>query len=119
MANTDVVRDYFRRFFSGKARHSDVRQLLTDDFKFSDPMMSASSADEYVGQLKSFGDVLDMHVDVKQVVGEGDIVAALVDFSGPAGKMAYAQWFTFRNGKISALQVIYDPRPFLQGPPPK
>ena len=117
MTNTEIVRDYFRRFFSGKARHSDVRQLLTDDFKFSDPMMSANSADEYVGQLKSFGDVLDMRVDVKQVAGEGDIVAALVDFHGPAGKMAYSQWFTLRNGKISALQVIYDPRPFLQGQP--
>jgi len=117
MTNTDIVRDYFRRFFSGKAKHSDVRQLLTDDFKFSDPMMSANGADEYVSQLRSFGDVLDMRVDVKQIVGEGDIVAALVDFHGPAGKMAYSQWFTLRNGKISALHVVYDPRPFLQGQP--
>lgn len=114
MSNTDIVRGYFKQFFSGKARHSEVRRLLTDDFTFRDPMMSANSADEYIGQLKSFGDDLEMHVDVKQVFGEGDVVAALVDFHGPAGKMAYSQWFTFRDGKIARLQVIYGPRPFLQ-----
>jgi ketosteroid isomerase-like protein len=115
MSNADIVRGYFKQFFTGKARHSEVRRLLADDFVFRDPMMSANSADEYIGQLKSFGDELEMHVDVKQVVGEGDVVAALVDLHGPAGRMAYSEWFTFRNGKIAALHVIYDPRPFLQG----
>jgi len=115
MSNAAIVRDYFKRFFSGKARHSDVRSLLTDDFTFRDPMMSANSADEYVAQLKQFGDELEMRVDVKQVIGEGDVVAALVDFHGPAGPMAYSQWFTFRGGRIASLRVIYDPRPFLQG----
>jgi len=115
VSNTEIVRDYFKRFFSEKARHSEVRSLLADDFVFRDPMMSASSADESVAQLKQFGDELDMRVDVTQVVGEGDVVAALVDFHGPAGPMAYSHWFTFRGGRISRLQVIYDPRPFLQG----
>ena len=114
MSNTDVVRGYFKRFFSGKALHSEVRSLLADDFVFSDPLMSANSADEYVNQLKSFGDELEMRVDVKQVVGDRDVVAALVDYHGPAGLMAYSQWFTFRHGKIAELRVIYDPRPFLQ-----
>ena len=37
-----------------------------------------------------------------------------VYFDGPAGKMAYAQWFTMRDGRIARLEVVYDPRPFLQ-----
>ncbi len=28
--------------------------------------------------------------------------------------MQYAQWFTMRDGKIARLEVIYDPRPFLE-----
>ena len=88
--------------------------MLADDFVFSDPLMSANSADEYVNRLKSFGDEIEMRVDVKQVVGDGDVVAALVDYHGPAGPMAYSPWFAFRNGKIAELQVVYDPRPFLQ-----
>jgi ketosteroid isomerase-like protein len=114
MSNVEIIRNYFKQFFSGKARHAAVRGLLTDDFSFGDPLMSARSADDYVAQLKAAGDELEMYVDVREVVGEGNIVAALVDFHGPSGKMTYAQWFTFRNGKISHLQVVYDPRPFLE-----
>jgi hypothetical protein len=27
--------------------------------------------------------------------------------------MTYSQWFTLRDGKIARLEVVYDPRPFL------
>ncbi len=56
MSNIDIVRGYFETFFAGRARHSEVRSLLTDDFRFRGPLMSANSADEYVAQLTSLGD---------------------------------------------------------------
>jgi ketosteroid isomerase-like protein len=115
MSNVEIVRDYFRRFFAGRARHSDVRGLLTDDFVLRDPLMSAESADEYVDQLKALGDEMELRAEVRHVVAEGDVVAALVDFAGPAGPLPYAQWFTLRDGKIARLEVVYDPRPFLEG----
>ncbi|NIV03649.1 MAG: hypothetical protein GWN59_03205 [Calditrichae bacterium] len=113
MSNVEIIKGYFEKFFSGKTRHSEVRELLTDDFSFRDPLMSANSADAYVEQLKAFGDELELYAEVRELVGEGDIVAALVDFQGPEGKITYAQWFTMREGKIARLEVIYDPRPFL------
>jgi hypothetical protein len=75
--------------------------------------MSAESADEYVDQLRSLGDEFEMVAEVRKLVAGGDLVAALVDFQGPSGEIAYAQWFTMRQGKIAELEVIYDPRPFL------
>lgn len=39
MDNTAVIREYFQQFFSGKARHSLVREYLTDDFRFRGPLM--------------------------------------------------------------------------------
>ncbi|MGA9533737.1 MAG: nuclear transport factor 2 family protein [Anaerolineales bacterium] len=116
MDNVDIIARYFERFFSGKARHSDVRSLLTDDFTFHGPLMAADGADEYVAQLQSFGDEMEMHARVRQLIGSDDIVAALVDFDGPGGAIPYAQWFTLREGKISRLEVVYDPRPFLSAP---
>jgi hypothetical protein len=69
MSNTGVTRDYFKRFFSGKARYSDVRELLADDFHSRDPLMSADSAEEYVNQVKAFGDVREMHVERGRAAG--------------------------------------------------
>ncbi len=115
-APTKIVRDYFREFFSGPARHSEVRRFLTDDFVFRGPMLCADSADEYVEQLRELGDELDLRVTVRQVLGEGDRVAALVDMEGPA-PVTFSQWFSFEGDRISRLEVVYDPRPFLEGTP--
>jgi hypothetical protein len=114
MSPSDIIRQYFETFFSGPARHSAVRDWLTDDFTFRDPLMSADSADEYVQQVTAYGDEMDMQVEVRQIINQGDIVAALVTFQSPAGPITYAQWFTLRAGKIARLEVVYDPRPFLK-----
>jgi hypothetical protein len=95
------------------ARHSEVRSLLTDDFSFCDPLMSADSAEGYVERLIALGDDLELHAEVRHLIGEGDEVAALVDLQGPSGPITYAQWFTMREGKIAKLEVVYDPRAFL------
>jgi len=113
MSNVGIVRAYFEKFFSGVARHSEVRSLLTDDFSFCDPLMSADSAEDYVHQLMGLGDDLELHAEVRHLIGDGNEVAALVDFQGPSGPITYAQWFTMREGKIAKLEVVYDPRSFL------
>lgn len=113
MSNTQIVGSYLEQFFSGRVRHSQVRELLTDDFTFCDPLMSADSADDYVDQLKQLGDELELHAKTRSIVGQGDIVAALVEFQGPAGPMTYSMWFTVQDGKFARIESIYDPRPFL------
>lgn len=113
MERTDIVRAYYEEFFSGPARHSDVRRLLTDDFVFRDPLMAADSADEYVETLRRLGDEMDLRVKVRRIVGDGPHVAALVDLEG-ATPVTYSQWFTFEGDRISRLEVVYDPRPFLE-----
>lgn len=114
MSNSDLIESYFDTFFQGPARHADVRNWLSDDFVFSGPLMSAESADEYVQQLTAMGDEMELYADIRKMVSEGDMVAVLVDFKSPAGVIPYAQWFQIRAGKITHLEVIYDPRPFLQ-----
>ncbi len=111
--NIEIIRSYFNTFFNGRAKHSTVREFLTDDFVFTDPLMSANSADEYVGQLVSMGDEFELYARVRNLVAGDDVVAALVEFTGPDGPMTYSQWFTLRDGKIARLEVVYDPRPFL------
>ncbi|MBD3383724.1 hypothetical protein GF407_02255 [candidate division KSB1 bacterium] len=113
MTNSEIIQTYFKTFFNGRAKHSTVREFLTDDFVFTDPLMTANSADEYIDQLVSMGDEFELYATVRKLVAGGDVVAALVEFSGPDGPMTYSQWFTLRDGKIARLEVVYDPRPFL------
>lgn len=119
MNDTEIVRGYFDKFFSGRARHSEVREFLTDDFTFHGPLMSASGAEEYIAQLTAMGDEMELHAQVRELLGSEGKVAALVDFEGPAGPVTYSQWFTMRDGKFAGLEVVYDPRSFLsQSAPP-
>jgi len=113
MDNTAVIREYFQQFFSGKARHSQVREYLTDDFSFRGPLMTADTADDYISQITASGDELEMYADVRELIEQQDTVAALVEFQGPKGPIMYAQWFKFREGKICRLEVVFDPRPFF------
>jgi ketosteroid isomerase-like protein len=113
MNNVRIIQEYFQRFFSGPARHSEVREYLSEDFVFRGPLMKADTAADYINQITSTGDELEMVARVRQLIGQGDSVAALVEFQGPGGPMTYAQWFELRDGKISRLEVVYDPRPFL------
>jgi ketosteroid isomerase-like protein len=113
MSYKEIIRNYFDTYFTGKARHSKVRDLLADDFVFRGPLMVADSADEYLEQLTAYGDELELYAEVRSLIQGGSQVAALVDFQGPGGIIPYAQWFTFQDDKIQRLEVIYDPRPFL------
>ncbi|MBE9525194.1 MAG: nuclear transport factor 2 family protein [Chloroflexi bacterium] len=113
MSNIEIITRYFETFFSGTAQHTTVRSWLSDDFHFRGPFMSADSADQYVQQLGSFGDEIEMFAEVRNIVAGQDMVAALVDFRGPSGNITFAQWFTMREGKIARLEVVYDPRSFL------
>ena len=114
MSNIDIIKSYFETFFSGIAQHTGVRSWLTDDFSFHGPLMSANSADQYIRQLSKFGDEIEMVARVRHIVADKHTVAALVDFRGPSGVIPYAQWFTMREGKIARLDVIYNPRYFLE-----
>jgi ketosteroid isomerase-like protein len=113
MKNSDIIETYFKTLFNGRAKHSTVREFLTDDFVFTDPLMSVNSADAYVGQLVSMGDKFELYARERRLVTGNDGVAALVEFTGADRPMTYSKWLTLRDGKIARLEVIYDPRLFL------
>lgn len=68
MLNADIIKSYFETFFSGMVQPASVRTWLTDDFHFRGPLMSANSADEYVQQLQTFGDEIEMYPEVRILV---------------------------------------------------
>ena len=115
MSNTDVVRAYMQTLFSGKLHPDHLRKYLDSGFELVDPLMSARGVDDFIQQLKARGEELALQGEVREIVSEGDFVATLVAFHGPRGPITYSQWFTVCDGKITRLEVFYDPRSFIGG----
>lgn len=55
-----------------------------------------------------------MRATVQDVVGDDAVVAARVLFEMAGMSVQFSQWFWILDGKISRVQVVYDPRSFLQ-----
>jgi len=114
MSSKSVVKKYLAAFFSGGPDLKAVHALLTKDFTFQGPLMTASSADDFIEQLKGMGPGMEMHADILHVIDKSDCVAALYDFMGPEGKISFSEWYWIRDDKISAIKLHYDPRPLLE-----
>jgi hypothetical protein len=106
MENIDLIKNYFEKFFSGPARHSEAQSWLTHDFTFQGPLMSADRAEDYVHQLTAMGGEMELYAEVWKMIAEGDTVATLVDFQSPADVIPYAQRFQIHDGKIARLEVV-------------
>jgi hypothetical protein len=112
--NTEIVRNYLKAFFSGKVDHETVRALLSDDFVFNGPMMKAENADQFIEQLKGHEGGMEMRCEIREILGSGNVVTALYDFQGPTGPMAFAEWYWLADGKITRVELVYDPRAFVE-----
>ena len=113
MASKDTVERYLYALFGGRPDFETVRSLLTDEFTFEGPMMKASSADDFIVQLESMADGRKMRAEIHHLIEDGERVAALYDYVGPAGKTSFAEWFWVKGDKISAIKLHFDPRPLL------
>jgi len=116
----EVVRAYLAAFFQGGPDVEAVRALLTDDFTFQGPLMTAGSADDFIAQLTGMSQSMaGLQVEIHHVIADGDAdgdtVAALYDFVTPMGNMPFAEWYWVRGDRISAIKLHYDPRPMLGG----
>ncbi len=114
MEAKQVVQAYLAAFFTGGPDIAAMRALLTDDFTFHGPLMTADSAEEFIGEITGMEQPMsDLHAEIHHVIADGDTVAALYDFVTPMGKLPFAEWYWVRGDKISAIKLHYDPRPML------
>lgn len=93
-----------------------IRDLLTEDFAFTGPLMKTEGRDQYIGLLGQF---LQAHLGYRfhQQFASGDEVCSIYDMDvrSPKGEsvtLAIADWLTIRDGRICRQQLYYDPRGF-------
>ena len=105
-----VVNQYFVAFGSGDM--AAARRLLRDDLSFKGPIDTFNNADDLIKSLSALAPIVKGRENVKVLV-DGDDVATFYDMLTPMGSAAIAELHHVRDGKIDAIRVYFDPRPFV------
>ncbi|HTW55314.1 MAG TPA: nuclear transport factor 2 family protein [Thermoplasmata archaeon] len=113
----DVVMSY--QAAMGKGDWKGARGHLADHLEFSGPLDTFHKADDYIAALQKLFPMVEK-VDVKRVFAENADVVILCDlhFKPPMPTMYVVEWYTVTGGKISRVQVVFDPRPMAGAPRP-
>jgi hypothetical protein len=91
-----------------------ARGYVTDDMSYISPLNSFDRAEPYF----KYYEHLDLpKLDIKKVFADGNDVCLLheLNFGTPPVTCFVCAWFHVNDdGKISAVRVVFDPRPFVQ-----
>ena len=90
-----------------------ARTFLADDLRFHGPFESFDRPEPYLEALRRLHSIVE-DVRMHHVFADGDEVAMFYDLvtNTPAGTAPIAEWHSVRNGRISEIRVVFDPRPF-------
>jgi ketosteroid isomerase-like protein len=89
-----------------------ARSLLHDDVAFQGPIDSFSDADSYLASLQQLSGIVT-GAEKQKVFVDGDDVCVIYDLKTvPVPSARTCEWYRVRDGKVAAVQVIFDPRPF-------
>jgi ketosteroid isomerase-like protein len=110
-SSAQVVGRYNRAFAAGDV--ATARSLLADDLHFTGPLEEFHNPDDYLASLAKLAPIVT-GTDVHKVLSSGEDVVTIYDLhtSTPAGTAPIAEWATVRDGKIVAIRVFFDARPF-------
>lgn len=96
--------------FNNPEKIQESLDLLSDDYKFKNPLVSLNSKAEFIQLAQQIGAVLT-GVNVIEVAGSGDWVAAYYEFTsaipGVESNLA-TEWFRIEKGLIVESRLIYD-----------
>jgi hypothetical protein len=86
-----------------------ARRCLADDLDFKGSIDAFHRADDFVGALKGFQNLL-RGVTLISSLFDQDGAALLYDCDSatPAGVIRSAEFFSTKNGKISAIRLVFD-----------
>ncbi len=107
----DIVQAFMRTL--GEGDFTTARRYLADDLVFQGPFDTFHRPEPYLESLEKLHHAIE-RVDVIKLFVDGDDVCQLYDIvtKTPAVTAFIAEWFQVRAGKISAIRVTFDARPF-------
>jgi hypothetical protein len=86
-----------------------ARKYLNDYMTFKGVLGTRDGADAYMNDMEK----MKMKYDIKKVFADQNDVCIFCDIIQPNVTFLNCGWYHVENDKISALIVIFDPRPVL------
>jgi len=109
MTNTEIVKKFLNGF-NNPAQIQESLDLLSDDYKFKNPLVTLNSKAEFITLAKEIGAVIT-GIDIINTAENGEWVATFYEFkssiSGLESNTA-SEWFKIENGIIKESYLIYD-----------
>jgi len=90
-----------------------VRGYLADNVRVKGPAGEAfRSPDEFLKMMEQQRG----KYDIKKVFVDGNDVCVLYDFVAPKVTTFFCSWYLVKDGKITSIQTVFDPRAFAVAP---
>lgn len=84
-------------------------ELLDDHVRFEGVLGTVDGKDEYISQMAK----MKLRYDVKKLLYDDDNVSVLYEIDMGGKTILTSGWYEVRDGKITYIRVIFDPRPVL------
>lgn len=114
-STTDLVHRYLAAINPMAPDTEQLAAVLAGDVVIDDVLMPLSGADTFIKAI-SGAPGMPLTSTVQDVIGDDETGRAsarvLVEVAGRS--IQYQQWFWIDQNKISRIEVLYDPRPFLE-----
>jgi SnoaL-like domain len=94
----------------------EFRSILADDVTFTGPLGEAANADECVKGIEGMSQIMT-DVVIRKTFVDGTDILTWFDLHTKVTKdpLPVANWTHVKNGKISSIRVLFDPRPLTSG----
>ena len=107
---TDVVTTYMDAWKAND--FPSMRAVLADDLDFVGPIDTFDNANAHQEAIKGLSQVKDDIVIHKLVVDDGDLLVWYDLHTTIADPAPVAEWYHVEGDLITAIKVVFDPRPF-------
>jgi hypothetical protein len=87
-----------------------AREYLSDDLKYIGVFGARDGAEAYLQDMKR----LRLKFGIKKIFVDSEDICVLYDLAVSSVTLFACGWFQIKEGKVSSLRVVFDPRPILE-----
>jgi hypothetical protein len=90
-----------------------LRSILADDVTFDGPFAKLANADDCVQGLQGMSRILTDVVVTRRWIDGNDVITWFDLHTSVADPVPTVNWSHVEDGRITAIRVLFDPRPLL------